>query len=502
VSIWGRVATRFEDESKLQLYKEDPSAWAKDKLGAHLWSKQRGIMASLVSNRRTAVRSCHDSGKSFVAGLAASWWIDSHPHGEAFVASTAPTSAQIRGILWEEIRKNHRRGKLPGKVLLSDEWKLDDGTLVGWGRKPSDTDETGFQGIHRRYVLVIIDEACGVPEQLWTAVEAITTNADARILAIGNPDDPNTHFAKVCQPGSGWNVIKISAFDTPNFTEEPVPPELHPMLVSREWVEDARKRWGEDSPLYISKVLGEFPESSQNTLIPVSWILAAQRRWLEPSGYAIFGVDVARFGSDRSILYLRRGDHVRLLRDWQHAATTESAGVVVAAAREHLPSEIRVDGAGVGGGVVDQLAEMGMPVVDMQAGARAVDSEHYLNARAEWFWRLRERFESGEIDIDPADDVLASQLAALQYRYTSRGQIQIESKDDMRKRGMPSPDRADALCLAFADLAVVDRIIEFADTWSADLEFQFLRERGLHPLAALLDIRDRGVGGSALDGAV
>jgi hypothetical protein len=223
---------------------------------------------------------------------------------------------------------------------------------------------------------------------------------------------------------------------------------------------------------------------------------------LEPSGYAIFGVDVARFGSDRSILYLRRGDHVRLLRDWQHTATTETTGIVVQAAREHLPSEVRVDGAGVGGGVVDQLAEQGFGVVDMQAGAGAVDREHFLNARAEWYWHLRERFESGAIDIDPADDVLASQLAALQYKFTSRGQIQIESKDDMRKRGMPSPDRADALCLAFASLPVVDRLVEFDDLWDARDEFHYLRAAGLHPLAALLDIRDRGVGGTALDGAV
>jgi hypothetical protein len=502
VSIWQRVTARLEDDSKSEAYKTAPALWARDKLGAHLWSKQREIMASLVGNRRTAVQSCHGAGKSFNAGLAASWWIDTHPEGEAFVVSTAPSYPQVHAILWEEIRKNHRRGGLPGRVLQSDEWKLDDDVLVGWGRKPSDTDEFGFQGIHRRYVLVILDEACGIPEQLWVAVEAITTNTDCRILAIGNPDDPNTQFAKNCNPGSSWNVIKISAFDTPNFTSERVPADLRELLISQEWVEDARKRWGVDSPLYKSKVLGEFPESSANTLIPVSWILAAQQRWLEPAGYAIFGVDVARFGSDRSILYLRRGDHVRLLRDWQHTATTETTGIVVSAAGEHLPSEIRVDGAGVGGGVVDQLAEQGFAASDMQAGARAVDSEHFLNARAEWFWRLRERFESGEIDIDPADDVLASQLAALQYRYTSRGQIQIESKDDMRKRGMPSPDRADALCLAFASLPVVDRLVEFDDLWDARDEFHYLRAAGLHPLAALLEIRDRGVGGSALDGAV
>jgi hypothetical protein len=119
-----------------------------------------------------------------------------------------------------------------------------------------------------------------------------------------------------------------------------------------------------------------------------------------------------------------------------------------------------VDGVGVGGGVVDQLVEQGHEVLDMQSGAGAVDSEHYLNARAEWYWALRERFEQGDIDIDPDDDDLAAQLGAVKYKYTSRGQVQIESKDDMRKRKLPSPDRADALMLTAAATPPPDTIVE------------------------------------------
>jgi hypothetical protein len=337
-------------------------------------------------------------------------------------------------------------------VLQSDQWKLGDEVLVGYGRKPADTDTDGFQGLHRRYVLVILDEACGIPEQLWTAVEAVTTNADCRILAIGNPDDPNTTFAKNCSPGSGWNTIKISAFETPNFTDEPVPDALHPMLVSQEWVEDARKRWGEDSPLYQSKVLANFPEASENTLIPASWIIAAQQRTLEPETPSQLGVDVARFGTDRSIVYHRQGGHVRLYRDWAHKPTTETTGLVIQAVKETGAVQVQVDGVGVGGGVVDQLVEQGHPVVDMQAGSGAADPKRFINARAEWYWDLRELFDpaNGGIDIDPNDDELASQLGSLRFTYDSRGKVKIESKDDMKKRGMPSPDRADALMLAFA----------------------------------------------------
>ena len=117
--------------------------------------------------------------------------------------------------------------------------------------------------------------------------------------------------------------------------------------------------------------------------------------------------------------------------------------------RTHAASA-NVDGVGVGGGVVDILTEMGADVHDLQAGSAASDTERFINARAEWYWGLRERFEQGDIDIDPLDDELAAQLGAIRFEYTSRGQIKIESKDDMAKRGMPSPDRADALMLAYA----------------------------------------------------
>ncbi|QKW15369.1 hypothetical protein [Verrucosispora sp. NA02020] len=446
------VAARMFEPPPVSPYLNDPVGWVRDKLGETLWSKQREVCESVVHNRKTAVRSCHNAGKSRVASRIAAWFIDVHPPGEAFVVSTAPTYAQVHAILWEEIRNaaktaEARGNPLPGRVLGSDQWKLDDGTLIGWGRKPADTDQHGFQGIHRRYILVIVDEACGVPRQLWTAVEAITTGQNVTILALGNPDDPNTEFADVCKPGSGWNSIRISAFDTPNLSGEDFPDELRPLMLDPDWVEDKRRRWGAESPRYVSKVLGEFPEIGNDVLIPPALILAAQQRSAEPGPWAVLGVDVARYGSDRTIFCLRRGPVARIVGDHAMQATTETTGKVVQAKRDHAVDEIRVDGVGIGGGVVDQLLELGHDVVDMQAGAAAVDSEHYLNARAEWFWGLRSRFESGDIDLDPDDDELAAQLGSLKYKFTSRGQIQIESKDEMRKRGLPSPDKADALML-------------------------------------------------------
>lgn len=459
---------RHYQPTPISPYRRDPVGWARNRPGLHLWSKQREIADSVVANRRTAVKSCHTGGKSFLAATIAQWWIDVHPPGEAFIVSTAPTYPQVHAILWEEIRAGAKRATagnapLPGRILQSDEWKLDDGTLVGYGRKPADHDEHGFQGIHRRYVLVILDEACGIPEQLWTAAEAITTNADCRILAIGNPDDPNTEFGNVCKPGSGWHVVQISAFDTPNFTDEPVPDQLRPLLLSPEWEEDKRRRWGETSPRYVAKVLGEFPDLGEDTLISPRWIEAAQASTLDPGPHAVLGVDVARFGSDRTVLALARGPVIRIIGDHARQRTTETTGKVIAAKRTERIDEIRVDGVGVGSGVVDELLDAGHDVVDMQSGAAALDSEHFANARAEWWWGLRQRFEDGDIDIDEGDDELAAQLGAMKYKFTARGQVLIESKDDMRKRGLPSPDRADAVMLAKAHVPSPEEIVEAED---------------------------------------
>ncbi|WP_203822653.1 hypothetical protein [Paractinoplanes ferrugineus] len=442
------------------------------------------------------MKSCHNAGKSWIASRIAAWWLDVHPPGEAIVVSTAPTYKQVHAILWEEIRgaakKAAGRGDpLPGRVLQSDEWKLDDGTLIGFGRKPADTDVHGFQGIHRRYVLVVIDEACGVPAQLWTAIEAITTNADCRILAIGNPDDPATEFASVCKPGSGWNIIRINGLETPNFTPEQVaahpelgelftklglgpttefvPDALRPLMLDPEWVADKIRRWGVESPRFLSKVLGDFPDIGEDILFPPSLITAAQERTREPGPRSILGVDVARFGSDRTILALRRGPVMRIVGDGQKQATTATTGQVVSAISEHLVDEVRVDGVGVGGGVVDQLVELAslgeasVEIVDMQAGGAATDSEHFANARAEWTWGLKQRFEDGDADLDPDDDDLAAQLGSLRYRFNSRGQVVIESKEDMRKRGLPSPDRADALVLTSAAEPPVEQLVEDPD---------------------------------------
>lgn len=441
---------------------EAPSEWIEEKLNEQTWSKQDVILESIVANRYTACRSAHDTGKSFIASRAAAWWLDPavHPLGTAFVVSTAPSAAQVEAILWREIARAHNRGNLPGRILSGSvpQWKIG-AEIVGYGRKPADYRQDAFQGIHAKYVLVIMDEADGIPASLFDSVDALVTNEYSRVLAIGNPDDPASKFEKVCRPGSGWNLIHISAFDTPAFTGEPVHPDLLDLLVSPTWVEERKKRWGEGSPIYISKVLGEHPEISEDTLIQPKWIREAIARDLSGEAiahYGQYGADIARAGKDETAVYLNRGGYVRLvehLTTRDPIDTMETAGRFIEQLRSHAAGAVPmiIDIIGPGAGVFDRLREQDQPVHAFQGSERARNPRRFVNRRSEAYWAARELFEQGLVDIDGADEDLQAQLGAIKWKVNSSGQRVVERKEDMIKRLKVSPDRADAFVYAIAE---------------------------------------------------
>jgi hypothetical protein len=454
------AVTRRDLHKRAALYAGDPVGWVRERLSQTVWSKQAEILTSIRDHRRTAVRSGHGVGKSHVASLVACWWLDTHPPGEAFVVSTAPTYAQVRAILWRYIRRNHKAGKLPGRVNQT-EWHIDD-EIVAYGRKPADHDESAFQGIHARYVLVLIDEACGVPPQLWVAADALTTNIDCRILAIGNPDNPASEFRRVCTPGSGWHTIGISAFDSPNLTGEDVPEAVRLALVSKEWVEEKRREWGEDNPLYRSKVLGEFSEEAANQVVRTSDLAdcrIAPDEPREPDDLqpVELGVDVGG-GGDETVIRERRG--CRAGREWRaHTDRPEEiAPLILAAVRETGATNVKVDSIGVGFGVIGELRNMagrGLHKAHISAvnvAEKASKPDKFLNLRAELWWEVgRGMSERGGWDLSGMEnaDTTCAQLLEPRWDVDPQGRIRVEPKDDIRKRLGRSPDNADALLLAF-----------------------------------------------------
>ena len=443
------LAEAFADVADPQhhVYANDPAAWIVDTLSDELWSGQRDICDALATHDEVIVRSAHNIGKSWLAARLVCWWLASHPRGEGFVVTSAPTFHQVRAILWREIAHAHTKANLFGR-LNRTEW-LDGNKLVAFGRKPSDYEPTAFLGIHAGAVLVVLDEAGGIPKDLWDAADSLVSNEGCKLLAIGNPDAPGTEFAsRALTPDAARASIRISAWDSPNFTDETVSADIKARLLSAKWVETQRRRWHEGSSIWQSKIEAEFPDETEDGLFKLTDIAAARTRELEPERPVQLACDVARFGKDETVVIRRQGNVADIVRTSKREDTMATTGRLVALRKELSASIIRVDAIGVGGGVVDRLDELGEPVWGLDAGMAPVDPR-FLNCRAEWYWQLRERFEAGTISI-PDDDDLAAQLGALRYEYTSRGKIKIESKDDMAKRDLPSPDRADALMMAFA----------------------------------------------------
>lgn len=456
-----------------------------------MWSKQKEICQALVDHDRVAVPSCHSAGKSFLAGRIAAWFLSCHEPGEAFLVTSAPSWSQVRAVLWREINRAHGKGSLPGHTNQTEWWINNE--LVGFGRKPDDHDMTAFQGIHQRRVLIILDEACGVPTALWNAAETLVSNLHGKILAIGNPDDPVTEFGRVCKRGSGYHVVPISAFDTPNFTSEPVPDRLRELLVHPNWVEERKKRWGEHSPIYIAKVLGQFPEASDDALISPRHVYAAVERTLPAVGPSEIGVDVARsFGGNESVVYHRIGPVARLKIAMREKDLEKLINRIIALCFElrHVGtpvSRIKVDDPGVGGGVVDWLNSIarepmsplaGITIVPINTGLPATktianqtpdEMARFMNLKAELNWALKERFEAGEIDLGDDEDTV-SQITNIKYFQTPRGLVRMETKDELVKRlvgdnadalGVSlSPDRWDALVLCFAEHQEQTRMVD------------------------------------------
>jgi len=440
---------------------------------------------------------------SFIASIAMAWWVDVHPWNaqDTFVASTAPFQDQITTILWDNLRsihsESHRRyaeglvdHPLPGYITSTNLWKLDSGETIGQGRKPPDgREDAGYQGKHATYLFAVGDEAAGLSSGMIDALGNISTGEFNRRLLIANPTDPNCAMAKLWDKPdteSTWNLMHISVLDSPMITkEEGFDLEKAGGMSGMDYVDQARQDWGEDDPRYIARVLGQWSFESGNTIYMETEIAKAVGAVVlpDPDGIPELGVDIARMGSDKSFVYKiehgqvwetdpetsvpvkpteKLGVRARLVDSWAKAPLTGddpknlgSAERIHKLALEMGVKIVKIDASGIGGGVIDGLATLNKAgnyvVVEIFGGAAASDKREYLNARAEGFFDLKTRFRGGLIDIDSGDDKLLDELRGMLYEHTDKGQIKVEAKDSMKRRGKSSPDRADALWYACFD---------------------------------------------------
>jgi hypothetical protein len=458
------------------LWRADPVLWGRERLGVELWSGQERICREVVRSRRTAVPTCHGIGKDFTASLLAAWVLDCYEPGEAFVVSSAPTGHQIAGILWRELRHRFNDAKRPRTVnpaklvalplrgrLNMTNWVMES-ELVAFGRKPAvgpaAADELtveAFQGIHAKVVLVILDEADGIPGPIWDAANTLVTSGRGRLLAIGNPDTADSRFAQVCQPGTGWAVIRIPVWETPNFSGEPVSPELAELLVGHDWLEMMEADYGRESAQWSAKVEARPPKDQPDIqVIPPSWLARClvERHWSDDKLRPVrLGMDVGA-GGNATVLRELRG--VKFGRRW--AARTgdpeDAIMLAVQAIRETSAQHIHVDVIGVGWGVYGPLRRLRgkahlANVVAINAAGQASDPHQFANVRDEMWWTLRERCRLGLLDLTELDTKVLHQLTSIRRRPDPLGRFRVEPKEETaaRLRGI-SPDDADAVAMA------------------------------------------------------
>lgn len=472
-----------EIENPWARYEHDPVGFIEQGLKATLWSKQKEILQSLMDNKRTVVPACHAPGKSWLASHAIAWWMSVHPPGTAIAISTAPTFRQVRNIMWAGIRRIHLANDLPGEIL-TNQWKMD-GTVVAYGFSPRGDDESAVQGIHAPHLLIVVDEAGGFSDTVGKSLEALMTGGHTRLLALGNPptDTEETWFERICSSPL-YNIITIPAKSTPNFTGEPTglckscPPFVEPHevathLVDQTWVDDVISEFGEDSPFVEARVNAVFPKSSVGKVIPFSWCEQAVDNDDPVDSEVIrYGVDIASDGGDEFVIAKADGYVITIEHRSSGKANSSAvdvAGVIwehalrgVAIHQERKVKDkirVKIDAIGVGWGVVSILKawvterKMGtkIEIIGINVAERPANPEKFKNQRAEMWWNARTLLQplEGRQDLQlKVERPVLAQLAGPTYKSDSAGRIVIESKIDMKKRGVHSPDRAEAILLA------------------------------------------------------
>lgn len=425
-------------------WRKKPLLFASQFFSPTLWQAQEDILDALTTYKRVAVKSGNTIGKSYVSALVTLWFLLSHYPSKVII--TAPTFNQIENILWKEIANLYNHSKIPiGGELLKTELKFND----EWFALGISTDEVNrFQGFHSPYLLVILDEALGINPIIWEAIEGLHPY---RILAIGNPLSPEGEFYK-CFSSGLWHKVTVSCPDCVKWQNEH---KKIAGLVDIDWIEERQKEWGVKSPLYQARVLGEFPQEGTDTLIHLNWVDKARTIELDIlEDFKIVAADIARYGEDKTVIIDRNDHSFYKIEIKEKIPTTMTSGIIKRHYERELADSLVVDDSGVGGGVTDMLSEQKIGVLAFNGGARevALDKNHFKNLRSQFYWITARKFEKGLYslkDIPQKEfEILKSQLCSIKYTIQSDGRIAVESKDDMKARGLNSPDLADALMMS------------------------------------------------------
>lgn len=390
---------------------------------------------------REATASGHGIGKSAEVAFIVLWAMSTRPHLNGVV--TANTLPQLTTKTWRELAVWHKR-------LINEHWFKWSATKFYHRQHPetwfvaavpnTEHNSEAFAGLHATHVLVIYDEASGIPDKIWEVSEGAMTTPRAMWFVYGNPTKNTGRFRECFYSDKDrWVRRQIDSRTAKMTNKEEI----------SAWVEV----YGEDSDFIRVRVRGVFPRVGDMQFISsdlvdraMYWECPYEAHFQLP---ILIGVDVARYGDDKTIIAVRQGRKLLELRKFRELNTMQVATMVADAIREFRPAATFVDGIGVGAGVVDRLRMLNYEIVEVNAGVKADDYETYFNKRAEMWDRMRVWLRDG-CDI-PNDAELRQSLIGIEYAFDAKELMRMERKQDMKKRGLNSPDEGDGIAMTFAE---------------------------------------------------
>lgn len=428
---WGKPGTRLANET-----------------GPDIW--QRELLAKLKEQldnpgRDTALQfattSGHGVGKTALTAWILLWFMSTRYHPQVVV--TANTKAQLMDKTWRELSKWHQ-------LAINKPWFEYTATRFSFISSPktwfasavpwSEHNSEAFAGTHEQDVLVIFDEASAISDVIWDVVSGAMTTPGAMHFAFGNPTRNTGRFFECFHRfRARWVTYQVDARKAKMVNQSQI----------EQWVAD----YGEDSDFVRVRVKGEFPRAAATQLIPLDLVEQAMQRAREepdpsqPFDPVLLGVDVARYGDDQSVIVRRQGRLLHPLTRFRNLSTMDLASHVANHINQHQPDAVFVDAVGLGAGVVDRLRQLGFRVTEVLAGAKPQDETQYHNLRAEMWCRMKDWLATAHL---PDDHELRDDLTGVEYGFQREMRLQLEKKEDMKARGLASPDAADALALTFA----------------------------------------------------
>jgi len=445
-------------------YYNDPAGFVRD---CFIWGEnengasdyQNDVMANLAKSRRVSLRGPHGLGKTGLAAWLILWFALTRDGQDWKIPCTASAWRQLSKFLMPELHKWARRlkweiiGRAPFKnnvELLDLSLKLNTGEAFALASDNSAL----IEGAHADNILYLFDEAKTIPDDTWDAAEGALSVGSAYMLAISTPGEPIGRFYEIQSHKTGfedWHVIKVTKDQT-----------IKAGRMSREWANQRLIQWGNESAVYQNRVEGEFASSDEDTIISLAWVERANERWLARKEADNFGevtglgADIGR-GGDPSVICLQCSNAIKEFRRIENKDVMSIAGLVNGLLQLHKKAKASIDVIGIGAGVVDRLREekeLAPRIIAFNASSHTDSKDRsgelgFINMRSASWWAVRELLQNDEIDL-PHDDELTGELVSPKWKVMSGGKIQVESKDDIKKRLGRSTNYADTVIQVFA----------------------------------------------------